>query len=303
MTSPHMAIENKTLKPRRLIKTLKAWLHQWWLLIIPVTLACMAVGAYIFAFHAWPTQEVPAAWGTFGDFIGGLLNPVVSTLTLFVAIQVWHLQRKELEETKKVLEDRAQTAAQQRGEQRFFDLLNLYLKTLDSITFAAPQHSRQEDRLPDRLESGRRALDAWYDNHAKELTPFTIERTGDKIDSLTRHWKSLFLSDFVPSYMRVVFRLLSDAEHLFEVEEDRYRYMKLFRAQLSPTELNLLGLNLLVSKSGKNMRRVANEYGLLKHMQDGPLRDRLVNELANEWPKLFGKNTIANQAQGLSKSK
>jgi hypothetical protein len=95
--------------------------------------------------------------------------------------------------------------------------------------------------------------------------------------------------------------LLSDAEHLFEVEEDRYRYMKFFRAQLSPTELNLLGLNLWVSESGKEMRRVANEYGLLKHMQDGPLRNRLVHELADEWPNLFGKNTIANQAQGLSK--
>ena len=277
--------------------------QQWvkWLLIIPLVFALSAVIFYSATFSHLPHNQDPDAWGTFGDFLGGLLNPVVSTLTLFVAIQVWQLQKIELKATQQALQELAKTAEQQRGEQRFFDLLNLYLKTLDSITFAVPQHSPLKGQLPDRLESGRRALDAWYDKHAKGLTPFAIEHTVNEIDLLTRHWKSLFLSDFVPSYMRVVFRLLSDAEHLFEVEEDRYRYMKLFRAQLSPTELNLLGLNLWVSETGKKMRGVANEYGLLKHMQDGPLRNRLINELADEWPKLFGKKTIANQAQGLSK--
>jgi hypothetical protein len=292
MTSPHMSIENKTLKPRRLIETLKAWLHQWWLLIIPVTLACMAVGAYIFAFHAWPTHEVPAAWGTFGDFVGGLLNPVVSTLTLFVAIQVWHLQRKELEETKTVLAEQAKTAEQQRSEQRFFDVLNLYFRTVEVLGY--------------REHHGRRALEQWSTNQLKGNTHdsprdhslpwfFTngfspVSSSGNtpqqvSIPELKTAWNKPIIDEFLSPYLRVVFRLLTDAEALFKDPEDRRRYMKLFRAQLSSDELTLIGLNLWLSDIGQKMRPVANTYGLLKHLPKGHLRTALEQEM----PEVFGK--------------
>lgn len=293
MTSPHMATENKTLKPRHLIETLMAWLHQWWLLIIPVTLACMAVGAYIFAFHAWPTHEVPAAWGTFGDFVGGLLNPVVSTLTLFVAIQVWHLQRKELEETKTVLAEQAKTAEQQRSEQRFFDVLNLYFRTVDVLGY--------------REHHGRRALEQWSTSQLKGNTYnspkdyslpwfFTngfspvVSSSGNppqqvSITELKAAWNKPIIDEFLSPYLRVVFRLLTDAEDLFKDPNERRRYMKLFRAQLSSDELTLIGLNLWLSDIGQKMRPVANTYGLLKHLPEGHLRTALEKEM----PEIFGK--------------
>ena len=123
-------------------KTILKGLKTWWMLLVPSAFALGAVLAYAVTFWQLPATENPGAWGTFGDFLGGLLNPLVSTLTLFVAASVWKLQRKELTLTRKALkqtqlamEEQAKTAEQQRQEQRFFDLLNVYQRTVESITF------------------------------------------------------------------------------------------------------------------------------------------------------------------------
>ncbi|MEN9886242.1 MAG: hypothetical protein RL758_820 [Pseudomonadota bacterium] len=99
-----------------------------------LAVAAIAIGAYAITFHKLPHNEAPAAWGQFGDFLGGLLNPIVSICTLVVAIAVWKLQRVEMEQTRNALTEQAKTAEQQRQEQRFFDLLNLYHRTVDSIS-------------------------------------------------------------------------------------------------------------------------------------------------------------------------
>ena len=120
----------------------KQWFHEWWLLLLPATFALGAIAIYALVFRSMPVTENPAAWGTFGDFIGGLMNPLVSVLTLFVAISVWKLQKAELElirnemaQTKEAMENQATTAEQQRREQRFFDFLAIYRSTVESIEF------------------------------------------------------------------------------------------------------------------------------------------------------------------------
>jgi hypothetical protein len=50
-----------------------------------------------------------------------------------VAIMVWRLQKSEMAETKKALEDQAKISEQQRREARFFDLMKIYQNTVDAI--------------------------------------------------------------------------------------------------------------------------------------------------------------------------
>jgi hypothetical protein len=69
----------------------------------------------------------PAHWGQFGDYLGGLLNPVIGGCTLIVAILVWRSQEQELQKTKKLLKE-------QISKQVFFDLLNIYQNVIDGIT-------------------------------------------------------------------------------------------------------------------------------------------------------------------------
>jgi uncharacterized membrane protein len=53
-----------------------------------VTVLVIAAPIYYYRkdFHELPRSSNPADWGTFGDFFGGILNPLISLLTLIVTI-------------------------------------------------------------------------------------------------------------------------------------------------------------------------------------------------------------------------
>jgi len=154
--------------------------RSWWLLVIPAGVALGAITTCVATFHHLPATENPGAWGTFGDYFGDLLNPLISALTLFVAISVWQLQKKELAETRKAMEDQAKTAEQQRQEQRFFDLLNVLRRVEDSIVFFnrdgnARGNSAIENYLPNSgVEFSLTPRIAFFDDRIEIENPGTL---------------------------------------------------------------------------------------------------------------------------------
>lgn len=87
-----------------------------WLNKLPIfagVLALLPVVVYAFTFRKLPAGENPAAWGTFGDFVGGLLNPLFGFLTLLVALRVLQFQRLEFKKTLEALEQSVVVATRQ----------------------------------------------------------------------------------------------------------------------------------------------------------------------------------------------
>lgn len=87
-----------------------------WLTKLPIfagVLALSLVVVYAFTFRKLPAGENPAAWGTFGDFVGGLLNPLFGFLTLLVALRVLQFQRLEFKKTLDALKQSTEVAARQ----------------------------------------------------------------------------------------------------------------------------------------------------------------------------------------------
>lgn len=271
------------------------WLKNWGLLLVPAVCAAAAIVTYAVTFRDLPATENPQAWGTFGDFLGGLLNPLVSTLTLFVAISVWRLQRdeleltrKELEQSKLAMEDQAKTAEQQRQEQRFFDLLNVYQRTVESIS-----HTQSKNAGGDTREllthQGKQAVSGWL--HSTHLDRLAINEAPWKRHEAERQWLRFDAPGLFDHYFRVVFRILSEAEAL--LTDQHFRYIKLFRAQLSRSELIILAYNLWLDDEGQKMIPLAEKYGLLKHLPKGHLRTTLEQELP---PLVFGRTRAAELA-------
>ncbi|PSV95202.1 putative phage abortive infection protein [Photobacterium iliopiscarium] len=62
-------------------------------------------------------------WGTFGDFIGGLLNPIIAGLAFYWLTESVLIHKKELSETQNVLKETEKTQKKQRFENSFFSLL------------------------------------------------------------------------------------------------------------------------------------------------------------------------------------
>lgn len=290
------------------------------LIVTVYVIGAFALIAYVvfFAFiHQRGISRDPGDWGTLGDYFGGLLNPVVSFATLVVAYAVWKQQKEELKATKEALEEQAKTAEQQRQEQRFFDLLTLCHSTVSSITLLARMSARSE--FPVQY-SGKEAIAHFFRSRstaASELVACFLElgfyATRRKIpgeatfpmlnsepDSLKREdlhraWNTEETSAVFDHYFRVLFRVLAESESL--LGKQHFKYVKLLRAQLSRSELMLIGLNLWLDEEGAKMIPLAEKYGILKHLPRNKLREQLQTALP---PATFGRRFAASSVPSAS---
>jgi hypothetical protein len=253
-----------------------------WLPVFLLVAAVMLVSIYAIVFHALPWTSDPSAWGSFGDYMGGLLNPFVSTLTLIIAIKVWAQQRAELKATKDALEDQATTAKANRCEQRFFDLMQVYQQTLDSFYWVV---SKNNSAIPQQGKSAMQELLSSPDclnGIGGIYQHFGSRNPSEKSwrSSLENRYKSTAIALSFSHYLRVVFQVLHDADLILEENADRY--IRLFRAQLSQTELVLLGLYLWLDEDGQKKHNIAGKFGLLEDLPTSDLRDLLEKELPPE---------------------
>lgn len=263
---------------------------------IALLVLCTLLLAYVCTFwhKGWP-QEYDK-WGQLGDYIGGLLNPLVAGFALMALVVSVRLQkaelaatRKELENSRLAMEEQAKTAEQQRREQRFFDFLNIYQTTVQAVIL------EDREKISRSGKKGFQYLVSSYESPFWKLL-YLITTKPSEVASfleepdLTKNQIELTWaeeSSVLHPYFRTVFIILREAEQI--LKEDHVLYIKLFRAQLSSDEVNLLAMNLLYAEEGKKMRLLAANYGLLKHMPANPLRKIAETELD---PLSFGRKWV-----------
>ena len=259
------------------------------------------IASYAIAFIQNGWAKSPEVWGQLGDYIGGLLNPLVAGFALMALVVSVRLQkaeladtRKELENSRLAMEEQGKTAEQQRREQRFFDLLNLYQETLKTFSIegstgkaALNNWQKLSPNAQDCMDFLHRGWDE-FDHHYTENgrhTGGSVRKPIKKSFSRTQicsNWN--YFSPLFDHYFRTIFSILGELKNL--LGDDHWRYGKLFRAQLSRDELTLLAFNLLFDAEGVKMRPLVEKYGLLKHLAKNKLRDHAITELG---PLSFGR--------------
>ena len=87
-----------------------------WVLAILIGIVLLVVGFYFFNFNFhllknenWSDifknlSKDTGSWGTFGDYVGGILNPVIAAFAFYLIAKTYELQKRELEETRNLLE-------------------------------------------------------------------------------------------------------------------------------------------------------------------------------------------------------
>jgi hypothetical protein len=108
---------------------------------VAILISIAVIGFYFYQFAKEPLSVNSGAWGQFGDYLGGTLNPVFGFLSLVVLLLVYIQNKKELEDTKNVLDKQSKTMEIQRFEQTFFSLLRLYDETVAEFKFGT-RHGR-----------------------------------------------------------------------------------------------------------------------------------------------------------------
>lgn len=116
-------------------------------IIFAIFMFIIVISAYIWNFNEYKISKKPGDWGTFGDFIGGTLNPTLAFLSFLALLQTIKIQSKELAKSSEALElskeelAKSSTALEEQSnslkiqifETTFFNMINLHNEITKNI--------------------------------------------------------------------------------------------------------------------------------------------------------------------------
>ncbi|MDD5277419.1 MAG: hypothetical protein PHR16_15230 [Methylovulum sp.] len=77
-------------------------LNTKWFVIVLCLIALTILGFYFGNFHGGLSSD-NGVWGTFGDYVGGILNPLIAAFAFYLIARTYELQKNELEATRNLL--------------------------------------------------------------------------------------------------------------------------------------------------------------------------------------------------------
>ncbi|WP_411380100.1 putative phage abortive infection protein [Pseudomonas sp. MPB26] len=282
-------------------------------LVISALVAALVIAHFQFGLDLWwisiKHPETAQYWGQLGDFIGGILNPLLSFCALIAVLYNLSLQREELslarEDAREVQDIQNKQSAifkQQNFESVFFRLLDMHssLSRNMRIKLGYGPNARVYEG-----EDAFRYLSNYYIGKL-DLVPHSLVPVESQIERV-RDSSQGFLDAYVGSvghYYRNIYQILkyvdafgsasfgSSKKSLAGMEVRRalrsYRsqrnYANMLRAQLSSSEVACLFLNCLATQ-GDGLKFYVEKYSMLKTLEPsviGGNRDisNLFNKLA-----------------------
>ncbi len=287
----------------------------WIALGLPAFIAGVAIWKYTGVFGVTPSSE-QETWGQFGDFWGGLMNPIVGLITIALLILTLTTQRRELADQRKELAlqrkesqrsadalDAQHTAIQiQSFEQTLFKWFDNYRELVQSVEFSYVS-TPSDGGVPERvLLSGQKALRRMTTNLYKippdlrakiDIKDFdtiaALEQSeiDGAYDDIKRNATKSLDNEHVTATTALrtlygIFKWISSNDDSC-LQARKEMYAKIIRAQLSEYELRLLFINGIRNR-GRKFVQYANEYAIFDNMHaaNSPIINILL--LATECP-------------------
>lgn len=271
---------------------------------LPVAAAFIAVSAYIAYFGVIKNlpQGGPDSWAGFGDFLGGILNPIVGIVTVVLLVRTLQeqqcaidLQRDELaaqrhelelqrEEAKKAttaLVEQHEAMVRQSFEQAFFAWLQSYRQAVSELRFAGnsgPGALRQmiaycrADHASMVLSNGREISDAnpaknydqAIDSYEKYDDRLLVERFGRARVAYEDVYQSHH--DLIGPLLRSIYRLIKWVDESKLAPKEKWHYVSIVRSQLAWSEMMLI-LYSGCTQQGQRFVALVNRYAILDNLE------------------------------------
>jgi hypothetical protein len=226
--------------------------------------------------------------GVFGDFLGGVLNPVLTFFTLFGLIVTIVIQRQELRLARNEYEKTADALSTQAIETTFFNIIDLHHKIVDNlkVDFEELSDKTEAEKVIKGLSASilKAGLSASIGASIKsknlkvegravfeEILSFLSVEAKSPEESLARY---KYIQDKHNHILGHYFRNLYQALKVINGYEDnklsseqKRKYTSILRAQLSTKELALLFINCIegVSDSGQ-FKNLVIDFQMLEHL-------------------------------------
>lgn len=276
---------------------------------IVLSAGTVLAAAYFISFGLGAIDKLPwggpSSWGEFGDFFGGLLNPVVGMVTIVLLVRTLEAQLDALDLQRKELRlQREELTAQRKVSQQSAIALNeqsdtMHRQSVEQSLFSWLQnYSRFIAEFSDDTGiTGRNAMEAIHRQHfsatacscplREDLMKYAAEPVGSPGNiSLQRHIVRS-LHRYSRAYkkhqtalgiqFRTLYRLIRWIDGTPKLKEaDKWHYIALVRAQLSWIELVFLFYGGL-THDGYPFVALANKYALFDNLEEG--KDPLIEAI------------------------
>lgn len=268
---------------------------------IAILIFILVFGVYIIKFGKWELAEEKGDWGTFGDYIGGLLNPTIAALALFWLITSVKLQIKELKKTNEALAETVKSAKKQQEQvslQNFESLFFQLLKTKNEVTNDIVLNGDQYKTSISIEDSSFRGKDA-FKGCIHDFKKYHKNKLWED------YYKENLL-DYFGSYFRVCYQIVklidqNETLKLFEINEKagysnkQKEYFDIFRATLTQHELETFFFNCLSIYGNGKFKQLLEKYGmfepLLMDFNYSPKKYHRLSSYAYHYKKdIFEKN-------------
>lgn len=185
-----------------------------------------------------------------GTFVGGITTPVISLAALVLLYITYQSQKEELQLSRDEVVQSREVFAKQQFESSFFQLLNVHLTIVNSLSDQGKGKAYFVELKND--------LGNVYNKTARGTIAFRVEEAIDSYSIIYNRNK-----DELAYYFRILYRLFKLIDSSANI--DKSFYAKIIRAQLSESELLLLFYN-SKTKEGDRFQSIIIDYNLLKHL-------------------------------------
>lgn len=257
-----LKIKPLTPEDKKALEEKKSAGSVWWLLII----ICVVLGLTALILFTWeqPRFDTEVAidheiFGTFGDFVGGILGTIVAVFSVYFLVRTLRSQ----------IESNAETVKSNRSvidsNNRLLDLNNLQLYD-SQFQSLYKQYLIAIDNYQEGDISGRKALE-------NKVKNFLNKDFDNGLDYKRRSMAAVSeFNDFYAEnrtvcsvHFRLLYLLFSLIAEANIDEGSRVMYAKSIRGQLSEGELAVLRYNCMTA-NGRKMQQFINQFNLLKHL-------------------------------------
>lgn len=230
---------------------------------ISIFAAFAAYVVHFFVILKYGLSDDPEGWGQFGDYMGGVLNPLLSFFSLVLLIKSLSLQNEANKDLRDELKNNEKTEKTKSFNSLFFSMISSQKALLDNFYLCGEAFSEVSTKrgakaiiqLEDEIDAQR--IDGANDDDLKEF--FTEVDSEDQIYGILR---AFYIT------VKVITDRLSDANG-FDSEIRKEHYLTLINfTDFSQIRLVVMGMQLTDYPSAIYLREhsefisVLNETGL-----------------------------------------
>ncbi|WP_447728580.1 putative phage abortive infection protein [Enterobacter asburiae] len=192
--------------------------------------------------------EYLAALGTFGDFVGGLTNPIIGMVGFLALMFTITLQIRQNKQT-----------SEQSYESSIFNLINLQNNIIENLEYNDNKKRSAFSEFLDEHKEDFNGVDkntVMRPHHTYSLARISYESFNNNSNEVFGH------------YFRNLYTILKTIDELPECFNRKKYYSRIVRSQLSMSELTVLFLNYLfkVCDDGK-FAELLIKYQMLEHLK------------------------------------